>query len=95
MTSIIHARCVLVIGATSGIGRALALAIHDLDSKPTVIVVGRRQSRLDELSSLSATIKPIQFDVTSGRDALEQFATDVVANYLEVGLLCRLTYDMH
>ena len=41
---------VLVTGATAGIGRALARAIRDLPSKPTVIAMGRRQERLDELA---------------------------------------------
>ena len=50
MANITQAKCILVTGATSGIGRALALAIHDLESKPTVIAVGRRQDRLDELA---------------------------------------------
>lgn len=49
MPGIEDAKCVLIIGATSGIGRALALAIHDLPTQPTVIVAGRRMERLEEL----------------------------------------------
>lgn len=40
---------ILVIGSTACLGRALALSILDLPSKPTVIVCGRRKERLDEL----------------------------------------------
>ena len=60
-------RCILVIGATAGIGRALALALHDLPSKPNVIVGGRRQERLDELTKTSDRIKGVLVDVTSKR----------------------------
>ena len=89
MVNILSARCVLVTGATSGIGRALALAIHELQTKPTVIVVGRRQERLDELAKLSDRIKPVQFDVASGREALKQFAADMVSRFPEVSsLMC-------
>ncbi|KAJ3555550.1 hypothetical protein NM688_g2518 [Phlebia brevispora] len=75
------AKCVLVIGATAGIGRALALAIHDLPSKPTVIVAGRRQERLDELTKTSDRIVGIRVDVTMDRAALKDFAESVVSQY--------------
>ena len=52
-------RCILIIGATAGIGRALALALLDLPSKPTVIIGGRRKERLDELTKTSDRIKGI------------------------------------
>lgn len=64
-------KCVLVIGATAGLGRALALAIHDLASKPTVIAAGRRQERLDGLATHSERIKTLKLDVNVGRDALK------------------------
>ena len=41
--TIADAECILVAVATAGIGHALQLALHDLQSKPTVIVAGRRQ----------------------------------------------------
>ncbi|KAH7915912.1 hypothetical protein BJ138DRAFT_1132321 [Hygrophoropsis aurantiaca] len=44
-----HSTYILVIGSTACLGRALALSILDLPSKPTVIVCGRRKERLDEL----------------------------------------------
>lgn len=80
-----NVKCVLVVGATAGIGRALALAIHDLPSKPTVIVAGRRQERLDELCSKSERIKGVQVDVTGGKDSLKEFSTQVTTHYPEVG----------
>ncbi len=84
MTGIKDAKCVLVIGATAGIGRALALAIHDLDSKPTVIAAGRRQERLDELAARSDRIKTARVDINATHDKLKQFVDDVVAKYPDV-----------
>ncbi|TFK89630.1 NAD(P)-binding protein [Polyporus arcularius HHB13444] len=84
MTGIKDAKCVLVIGATAGIGRALALAIHDLDSKPTVIAAGRRQERLDELAAKSDRIKTARVDINATHDKLKQFVDDVVAKYPDV-----------
>ena len=84
MTGIKDAKCVLVIGATAGIGRALALAIHDLDSKPTVIVAGRRQERLDELAAKSDRIKTARVDINTSYDKLKPFVEDVVTRYPDV-----------
>ena len=84
MTGIKDAKCVLVIGATAGIGRALALAIHDLDSKPIVIVAGRRQERLDELAAKSDRIKTARVDINTSYDKLKQFVEDVLTKYPDV-----------
>ena len=82
--NITDAKCVLVIGATSGIGRELALAIHNLDSKPTVIVAGRRLERLNELASRSDRIEGVQVDLTAGRATLESFVMSTIHRYPEV-----------
>lgn len=75
------AKCVLVVGATAGIGRALALAIHQLPSKPTVIVSGRRQERLDELTRQGERVASARVDLTSGRESLQAFANDTISKY--------------
>ena len=77
-------KCVLVIGATAGLGRALALAIHDLPSKPTVIAAGRRQERLNELAKQSERIKTLRFDVNADRDALKSTVQEVTQKYPDV-----------
>lgn len=84
MPNIRDAKCVLVIGATAGLGRALALAIRDLPSKPTVIVGGRRQERIDALCKEGDRIKGVRVDVMSGREKLKVFVDDTVAKYPEV-----------
>ncbi|KAI9058840.1 NAD-P-binding protein [Trametes sanguinea] len=81
MPGIKDAKCVLVLGATSGIGRALALAIHDLDSRPTVIVSGRRQERLDELAGHGERIKTARVDINTSEDNLKKFVQDTVSKY--------------
>jgi len=82
MPGIKDSKVVLIIGATAGIGRALALAIHDLPTKPTVIVTGRRKERLDELVAKGeGRIHAIQFDIKTSREQLRSFVDDVVAKY--------------
>ena len=84
MPGIKDAKCVLVIGATAGLGRALALAIHDLDTQPTVVVVGRRQERLDELAKRSNRIKTFKADINTTEENLRTFVRDVLSQYPQV-----------
>ncbi|THH30087.1 hypothetical protein EUX98_g4118 [Antrodiella citrinella] len=79
--NISDAKCILVVGATAGIGRDLAIALHDLPSRPVVVVTGRRQERLDELSSAHERVEAVNFDVTAGREELEKFVKDITAKY--------------
>ena len=86
----ISAKCILVIGATSGIGRDLALALHDLPSKPTVIVAGRRKHRLDETlakgSKINGTdnLHAITVDVMSDVGTLELFVNKTLRDFPNV-----------
>ena len=66
MPSINDSKCVL----TAGIGRALALAIADLPSKPTVIGTGRRKERLQELER--SGIKTLSLDIPILKKAIEE-----------------------
>ncbi|KAJ7042526.1 hypothetical protein C8F04DRAFT_1076216, partial [Mycena alexandri] len=79
MTSIDQAKCVLVIGATSGIGRALALAISELPSRPTVIAAGRRQDRLKELEDKK--LETLQIDVSADQATLKTTVDSLVTKY--------------
>ncbi|KAL1757729.1 hypothetical protein FB107DRAFT_208617 [Schizophyllum commune] len=82
MASILKSKCVLVTGATAGIGRALARAIRDLPSKPTVIAMGRRQERLDELAKEG--FKTAKFDMNTTPDKIKAFVDDITAQYPEL-----------
>ena len=89
MVGINDSKCVLVIGATSGIGRALALAIHALESKPIVIVAGRRQARLDEIATdndKDCRLKSVCVDISAGKDALKKFVESILGEYPKVCL---------
>lgn len=93
-------KCVLIIGATAGIGRALALAIRALPSKPTVIVAGRRQERLDELVHTAndelkgeGRIEGIQVDVSASKAELKAFVDGVVRKWPEVNSLLKKLDD--
>ena len=55
-------KTVVVTGATSGIGRAIVLEL--LSERHTVIGIGRRQERLDELTELSTNL-PGEFHALS------------------------------
>ncbi|KAI9813652.1 MAG: hypothetical protein M1827_003723 [Pycnora praestabilis] len=76
-------KTVLVIGATSGIGEALATKLVEGGSK--VIVVGRRQEKLDEFVKAHGKDKAssFQFDITQ-LDKISQFAAHVTKAHPEL-----------
>ncbi|KAG6897336.1 hypothetical protein C0992_002394 [Termitomyces sp. T32_za158] len=88
MPSINDSKCILVTGATSGIGRALAIALAALPSRPTVIAAGRRQSRLDELAQ--ANLQTLQVDLDTDAQGLKVFVDTVLQKYpnLDTIILC-------
>ena len=70
----------LVIGATSGIGWALAERM--IENGVHVIVVGRRKERLDEFVEKHGTDKatPVVFDITK-LESIAEFAEDVIKKH--------------
>lgn len=82
MPSIDDSKCVLVTGATAGIGRALALAIADLPSHPRVVAVGRRQDRLQELANHN--LDTIQADLDADKHSLKSFVDNVLQKFPDV-----------
>ena len=81
MVGIAAAKCILVLGATSGIGRALAVALHALPSNPIVLVGGRRKERLDELCRSGERFRAVQIDINRTPDELRAFVGETLRAY--------------
>jgi NADP-dependent 3-hydroxy acid dehydrogenase YdfG len=82
MPGIDESKCVLVTGATAGIGGALARAIANLPSRPRVIAAGRREDRLQKLAKEKLTT--VQVDLDTDRDSLRKFVADLLQKYSDV-----------
>lgn len=89
MPSINDSKVVLVIGATAGIGKSLALAIHDLPTKPTVVIAGRREERLAQIIAErnESRLHGLKVDVTASTDTLKAFVEDATKKFPEVSEL--------
>lgn len=75
---------ILITGGSSGIGRALAVAFHQLGNQ--VIVAGRRQALMEEIVARNPRIHAAVVDVQN-LDALPAFAEDIVRHYPDVNVL--------
>ncbi len=75
---------ILITGGTSGIGRALAEALHDRGNR--VIVTGRRQALLDEIAAARPGITGIQADLSNPAD-LDRFAATVRERFPELNIV--------
>jgi uncharacterized oxidoreductase len=81
---ILTGRTVLITGGTSGIGRALAEALHRRDNQ--IIIAGRRQSLLDEITQANPGMQGIAVDLreASGIDTLRD---EIQARHSDLDLL--------
>jgi NADP-dependent 3-hydroxy acid dehydrogenase YdfG len=88
------AKCILVVGATSGIGRALALALLDLPHSPTVIITGRREERLRELAEQhkGKKLEYLPVDIDSTPQELQAFVDSTTRKYPEVCTSAKSSY---
>jgi len=75
---------VLVIGGTSGIGRALAEALHDRGNR--IIVTGRRQAMLDQIAESRPGIIGLSLDLMEPA-SLSRLRDAVYAQFPELNVL--------
>jgi uncharacterized oxidoreductase len=80
----ISGNTILVTGGTSGIGRAIAEALHSKGNK--VIIAGRRQKLLDEVAGRNSGMVGISVDV-SNTEAIVRFAEAVKAEFPDLNVL--------
>ncbi|KAH6918256.1 hypothetical protein BKA70DRAFT_1456693 [Coprinopsis sp. MPI-PUGE-AT-0042] len=79
MVGIQDFKSILITGATSGIGRALARSLTTLESRPRVIGVGRRDDRLQELKNEG--IEALKFDTDTDEKGIQKFVDETLAKY--------------
>jgi uncharacterized oxidoreductase len=75
---------ILITGGASGIGRALAEAFHRRGNQ--VIIAGRRQALIDEITAAHPGMRGMRLDVEDPR-AVDAFAADVQEQFPELNVL--------
>jgi uncharacterized oxidoreductase len=75
---------ILITGGTSGIGRVLAEQFHSRGNR--VIIAGRRQELLDEITDAHPTMRGVRVDIDDEK-AVQAFAAEVAAEFPDLNVL--------
>src|ERR1700679_3737185 len=75
---------IFITGGGSGIGRALAEALHKRGNK--VIISGRRKSHLDSVAKANPGIEVIELDIAD-RDSIKQVVKKLIAEHPDLNFL--------
>jgi len=75
---------ILITGGTSGIGRALAEAFHQRGNQ--VIIAGRRQEMLDEITAANAGMQAMQLDIEQ-EHSIDAFAARIRERFPKLNVL--------
>ncbi len=78
---------ILITGGGSGIGRAMAEAFHQLGNQ--VIISGRRQSALDEVTSANPGMKALTLDIGDA-ESITAFAANLTAENPSLNVLVNM-----
>ncbi|MFC0507075.1 SDR family oxidoreductase [Micromonospora costi] len=84
----IKGNTILMAGGTSGIGRALAVRLHEAGNK--VIIAGRRRELLDEIAAEHPGIEGEVFDVTDPA-SIRQLAATVTAKHPDLNVVVTMS----
>ena len=80
----LEANTIFITGGTSGIGRALAEALHQRGNK--VIIAGRRQALLAEIAQANPGIDTVQLDINDAQQ-IKDVAAEVIRRHPSLNVI--------